>query len=249
MTADNGYQYHGYFGFSCQCSCGCFNVWSIGSVDFKIGIGSNDFGKYGQDLAVNQSTWTEALYSRRSVRYAGARREGRAHQVLVEIDGEEYLVLDWVRTDTQFTRLVDLPNGYAVEAYHLSQMGDDNTVMGEPFKRHRIENPDPQGLHPGKRLRITEEGARNAVREYRFRTSNGVEEWELFEGGADFATRPLRFTKMTRKAPSRLDSSRKSPLEIEFHQTGRWDESSESLVIDEEKELTYPTILLRQETG
>ena len=239
VHADDGNTYYGSFGFSCS-FCGCLSAWDVGSVDFKIGIGANDFGQFGQDLAVNEATWTEAVYSRSSVRYAGARREGRARQTIVEIDGKKALVLDWVRTDTQFTKLVDLPNGYAIEAYHLNQVAEDHSVTGQPFKRHRVENPDPQGLHPDKRLRITEEGARNAVREYRFHLSHGVEQWELFEGSEDdFATRPLRYTKMIKMDPSRLTPSGRDHLEVEFHQSGHWDDATQSLVIDEEKELTY----------
>ncbi len=242
VTDQNGDYYFGTFGFSCGCACGCVDVWVISSIDFKIGVGSNDFGRFGQDLVVKERTWSDALYSRHSVQYAGARREGRAHQSKVTIEGHEYLALDWVLSDTQFTQLVDLPHGYAIEAYHLDQVDPDHNVTGAPFKRYRIENPDPDGLSPYKRLRITQEGSRPAVREYRFREVNGIEEWELFEGGPDYLERPMRYHKATKYAERSSTTKKANGYEVEWRQKGHWDPRTQSLVIDEEKELTYQNL-------
>ncbi len=234
----DGSRLYGLFEVSCDCDCGCVSVdASISSVDLKFGLGKNDFGKFGQNLFVKESVWSERLYNRASVRYPGANRPGRAGHVLREIDGREVSLLDWIRTDTQFTRLVDLSHGYAIEAYSLDQVNAQNQVSGEPFRRLRIENPDPEGEHDYQSLRITEEGG--SVREYRHRMINGVEEWELFEGGALATKTPLRYQKITKLGEPRL-TTRKGPKRVtEYRQQGHWDSERQELVINQEKAITY----------
>lgn len=240
VSTDQGNTYYGSFQFSCSCGCGCLDVWGVGSVDFQLALGTSGFGKFGQYLQVKELRWSDALYSRRSVRYAGP-AESKGESVVPGEEGENApKVLDWVRTDTQFTRLSDLPNGYLVEAFYLNQVDSDQQVTGEPFKRYRIENPDPLGLASRQRLRITEEIGRPAVREYRFRDTNGVEEWELFEGKVgSYLEQPVRYTRMVSTPSSFQDTARRFPTTVEWHEKGRFDEATGRLVIDEQTQRTY----------
>ena len=234
VRASDGNLYTGFFGFSCGCECGCLDVWSVGSVDFKLALGSMDFGRFGQYLHIKEPTWTDKLFSRKSVRYAGApETRGLSYDGAVPI-------LDWVKTDTQFTKLSDVPHGYLVESYQLDQVGENNEVTGEPFKRYRIENPDPRGLEAVKRLRISEEIGRPSVREYRFREHHGVTEWELYEGSREsYLERPLRYTRMTSTAAHEFSTRKNVAKTIEVHEKGHWDESSGRLVLDEVTRKTY----------
>ncbi len=236
----DGSTLYGLFEVSCECSCGCVSVdAAVASLDLKFGLGTVDFGKFGQDLFVKEPSWSDRLYHRSSVRYPGANRLGRTNHIMTEIGGEMVPVLDWVRTDTQFTRLVDRPHGYAIEAFHLNQVDEQNQVTGQPFRRIRVENPDPDGLQDYHSLRITEDGGRNSVREYRHKVVNGVEEWELFEGDSQATERPLRYHKLIKLEEERL-ATRKGPKVVtEWRQQGHWDPELQQLVIDHEKALTY----------
>lgn len=234
----DGQSLMGMFDVTCECDCGCTSITAVNSVDITIGIGKLNFGKYGQNLVVKEPSWTERLYTRASLHYAGDHREGRAAHSIQEIDGREVAVIDWIKTDTQFTRLRDIDHGYMIEAYHLNQVDENHEVSGEPFKRQVIENPDPNGIEPYHRLLIREEGGRPSYREYRFRVVNGAEEWELFEGGRNYLIEPIRYQKVS-KPKERRYTFTGSTLSTEFRQQGRWDPARQRLVMDEEKQLTY----------
>ncbi len=229
------------FEYSCDCSCGCVTMYTATSVDVTIGLGKADFGETARELRIYQSQWSSLLYSRASVQYTGARRTNEYALSNIEVDGRAYPAFDWIRTPSRFVRFTDLERGYVIDIYPSSEVAEDNIPTGEPIKRIRVTDPDPNGLSGVKRLKFEEEIGRPAVREFHYRNIKGRDIWEKYEGStADYLTRPMRYEKVvyTTTTTSDRDTYRSQPERVMRKETGHWSPIEGRYVVDHVKETT-----------
>ena len=195
----------------------------LGSVKFKVSLGRSQFGDQHLNLRVHEKTWSDRLYSRESIRFVAPEniehgysdlphRKATSSKKRFQTKG-----LAWVKTDTMFTRLDDISNGYTIRQYTLDQVSGSETT-GEPFKTIRITNPDPDGNESMKRLLYEkEQDGRKSVSEYRYRKEEeGKREvWELYRGKPEtYLTEPL---KLQRLVVDEMDEQHYSKTWSRFH--------------------------------
>ncbi len=226
------------FEWWCDCSCGCFDVYTATSVHVTIGLGQTDFGDRTGELKINERKWSDRLYSRASVIYTGPKGPGLIEQSPVEINGREYLAYDWIKTATKYVRFTDLENGYLIDIFPLDQVDRKNDPRGEPMKRIRVTNPDPTNQSGIRRVQFVQDIGRSAAREFRFFSRGGNEVWEKYEGSiSSFLTEPMRYERVTYDRS--IPTTRKGrPQLIMRKEVGHWDTRQNRYVADSVVEST-----------
>ncbi len=158
----------------CETTSACGGM-SLGSIRFSVPLGNTAFDDRKPVLMVHEREWSDRVYSRASLRYTPHEDLDHGYSP-TRINGarrittvKETQALDWVQSETVFTKIEDERHGYVIKQYTLDQVQDGQPV-GEPYNVLRLYNPDPFEQESTKRLIVekTEDGRKSVSEPQRF---------------------------------------------------------------------------------